>query len=202
MADIYVPPSARMKLPQWKMESCSSPLNLPWLVNAVLVSSLASKTLAGFCYLPMGDLDTMEALQATLPETEPCVEPDMYRKRSTWNPASSNLRIIPVLLLFSCSAVSDSWQPHELQHARLPCPSPSTEACTNSCPLSKWCHPIILSSGVPFSSSHQSFPASESFLMSWFFASGGQRIRASVSPSVLLMKSQDWFLLELTGLIL
>ena len=151
------------------MESCSSPLDLPWFVNAVLVSSLASKTLAGFCYLPMGDLDIMEAVQATLAETEARVEPDMYRNRSTWNPAVSSLRIIPILLLFSRSPMSESWWPCELRHTRLLCPSPSTGACTNSWPLSKWCHPTILSSGVPFL---QSFPASESFLMSWFFASG------------------------------
>ena len=67
------------------------PLNLPWFVNAVLVSSLASKTLAGFCYLPMGDLDTMEAVQATLAETKARVEPDMYRKRSTRTLAVSSL---------------------------------------------------------------------------------------------------------------
>ena len=68
------------------------------------------------------------------------------------------------LLLFSCSVVSDSLRPHGLQHARLPCPSPSPGACSNSCPLSQWCHPTISSSVIPFSSCLQSFPASGSFL--------------------------------------
>ena len=102
-------------------------------------------------------------------------------------------------LLFSCSVVSDSLQPHELQHARLPYPPPSPGVCPNSCPLSQWCHPTISSSVVPFSSCLQSFPASGSFLMSQLFASGGQSIGASTS--VLPMNIQDWFPLGLTGLI-
>ena len=73
---------------------------------------------------------------------------------------------------FSCSVVSDSLQPHGLQHARVPCPSPTRRACSNSCPSSWWCHPTS-SSVVPFSSRLQSFPASGSFLVSQFFASGG-----------------------------
>ena len=105
------------------------------------------------------------------------------------------------LLLFSCSAISDSLQPHGLQHTRLPCPSPSPRACSNSCPSSWWCHSTILSSVAPFSSCLQSFPASGSFLMSWLFASGGQSIGASAAASVLPMNIQDWFPLELTGLI-
>ena len=92
---------------------------------------------------------------------------------------------------FSCSVMSDSLQPHGLQHARLPCPSPSPGACSNSCPLSLGCHPIILSSVVPFSSCLQSFPAAGSFLMSWLFTSGGQSIGASASASVLPMNIQD-----------
>ena len=91
--------------------------------------------------------------------------------------------------------------PHGLQHARLPCPSPAPRACSNSCPSSRWCHPIISSSVVPFSSCLQSFPASGSFPVSQFFASGGQSIRASASASVLPMNIQDWFPLGLTGLI-
>ena len=70
------------------------------------------------------------------------------------------------LFLFSCSVMSNSLQPHGLQHARLPCPSPSPGACLDSCPLSQWCHPTILSSSVPFSSCLQSFPASGSYPMS------------------------------------
>ena len=88
-----------------------------------------------------------------------------------------------------------------VQHARLPCPSPTPGACSNTCPLS-WCyHPTISSSVIPFSSHPQSFPASETFSVSQFFASGGQAIGASASASVLLMNIQDWFPLGLTGLI-
>ena len=102
---------------------------------------------------------------------------------------------------FSHSVVSDSLQPHGLQHARPPCPSPTPGACSNSCPLSWWCHPTISSSIVPFSSCLQSFPASGSFPMSQFFSSGSQSIGVSASASVLPMNIQDWFPLGLTGLI-
>ena len=95
----------------------------------------------------------------------------------------------------------DFLQPHRLQHARLPCPSPTPRVCSNSCPLSWWCHPAISSSVVPLSSYLQSFPASGSFLMSWFFTLGGQSIWVSASSSVLSMNIQDWFPLGLTGLI-
>ena len=104
-----------------------------------------------------------------------------------------------LLLLFSHLVTSDNLWPHGLQHARLPCPLPSPGACSNSCPLSLWCHPTISSSVIPFSSCPQSFPASGSFLMSWLFVSGGQSIGASAS--VLPMNIQDWFPLGLTGLI-
>ena len=92
-------------------------------------------------------------------------------------------------------------QPHGLQHIRLPCPSPALRACSNSCPLSRWCHPTISSSVFPFSSCLQSFPASGSFPMSQFFSSGGQRIGVSASASVLPMNIQDWFPLGWTGCI-
>ena len=94
---------------------------------------------------------------------------------------------------FSHSVVSDSLRPHKPQHARPPCPSP------NSCPLSRWCHPTISSSVVPFSSCLQSFLASESFQMSQFFPSGGQKIGVSASTSVLPMNTQDWSPLGWTG---
>ena len=81
--------------------------------------------------------------------------------------------------------MSNSLRPHGLQHARLPCPSPTSGAYSNSCPLSQWCHPTVSSSVIPFSSRLQSFPASGSFPMSQFFASGGQSIGASASGSVL-----------------
>ena len=97
--------------------------------------------------------------------------------------------------------MSDSLWPSGLQHARLPHPSTSPRACSNSRPLSWWCHPTISSSVVPFSSCPQSLPPSGSFLMSQFFASGGQSIRASASASVLPMNIEHWFLLGLMGLI-
>ena len=100
-------------------------------------------------------------------------------------------------LQFSHSVVSDSLQPHGLQHARLPCPSPTPRACSNS--SSRWCHPTISSSGVPFSSHLQSFPASGSFPMSRFFASGGQCFGVSASASVLSVTIQDWFPLGWIG---
>ena len=105
------------------------------------------------------------------------------------------------LLMFSHSVVPDSLRPHRLQHARLRCPSPSPGACSNSCPLSWWCHPTIWSSVVPFSSCLQSFPASGSFLMSQFFATGGQSIEAAASASVIPTNIQGWFPLGWTGWI-
>ena len=111
------------------------------------------------------------------------------------------LSSVATFLLFSRSVMSDSLQPHGLQHARLPCPSPFPGACSNSCPLSRWCHPTISSSVVPFSSCLLSFLASGSFPMSWLFTSGGQSIEASDLVSVLPVNIQDWFPLGLTGLI-
>ena len=96
-------------------------------------------------------------------------------------------------VLFSCSVVSDSLQPHGPQHARLPCPSPAPRTYSNSCLLSQWCHPAISSSVIPFSPRLQSFPALRSFQISQFFASGGQSIGVSVSASVLPVNIQDWF---------
>ena len=93
----------------------------------------------------------------------------------------------------SQSVSSDSLRPHELQHARPPCPSPTPRVYTNPCPSSWWCHPAISSSVVPFSSCPQSLPASEPFPMSQLFASGGQSIAVSASTWVLQMNTQDWF---------
>ena len=100
----------------------------------------------------------------------------------------------------SRSVVSNSLRAHGLQHIRLPCPSPSPRACSNSCLLSQWWHPTILSSDIPFSSCFQSFPASGSLPVR-LFTSGGQSIGASGSASVPPMNIQDWFPLGLTGLI-
>ena len=102
---------------------------------------------------------------------------------------------------FSHSVVFNSLQPHGLQHARLPCQSPTLGAYSNSCPSSWWCHPTTSSSVGPFSSCLQSFPASGSFPMSQFFASGGQSIGVSASASVLPINAQDWFPLEWMGRI-
>ena len=108
-----------------------------------------------------------------------------------------------VSVQFSCSVMADSLWPQRLQHTRLPCPSTTPRAYSNSCPLSQRCHPTISSSVIAFSSSFwlPSFPASGSFLRSQFFALGGETIGASASPSVLPMNTHDWFPLGLTGLI-
>ena len=106
-----------------------------------------------------------------------------------------------ILLLFHHSVVSNSLWPHGLQHTRLLCPPLSPGIYSNSYPLSWWCHPVISSSVIPFSSDLQSFPASGSFPRSQFFASGGQKIEALALVSVLPMNIQDWLPLGLTGLI-
>ena len=102
---------------------------------------------------------------------------------------------------FSCSVMSDSLQPNGLQHTRPPCPSPSPGVYSNSSPSSRWCHPTISSSVIPFSSHLQSFPASGSLKMCQFFTSGGQSIGVSASASVLPMNTQDWSPLGWTGWI-
>ena len=117
-----------------------------------------------------------------------------FQKLRSWHSVPS--------VQFGHSVMSNSMQPHGLKHARLPCPSASPRVCSNSCPLSQWCHLVNhLILCHPFSSYLQSFPASGSFLMSQFFSSGGQRIEVSASASVLSMNIQDWFLLVWTGWI-
>ena len=101
---------------------------------------------------------------------------------------------------FSCSFVSDSLRPHESQHARPPCPSPTPRVHSDSHPLTQWCHPAISSSFVPFSCP-QSLPALKSFPMSQLFAWGGQSTGVSASESVLPMNTQDWSPLGWTGWI-
>ena len=98
-------------------------------------------------------------------------------------------------------AQSNSLQPHGLQHARLPCPSPIPIVYSNSCPSSRWCHLAVSSSVIPFSSCLQSFPASGSFPVSWFFTSGDQSFGVSASTSVFPMHIQNWFPLGWTGWI-
>ena len=112
--------------------------------------------------------------------------------------STRNIIYCNVVCVLSCSIMSDALQPHRLQHARLPCPSKSPGACSNSCLLNWLSRPTISSSVSPFSSCLQSFPASGALLMSWHLASGGisslhQRIGDSASIPVLLMSIQDWF---------
>ena len=102
---------------------------------------------------------------------------------------------------FSSSVVSESLRPCELQHARPPCPSPTSGVYPNSCPLSQWCHPTTSSSAVPISSHLQSFPASGSFQMSQLFTSGDQSIGVSASTSGRPINTQDWSPSEWTGWI-
>ena len=121
----------------------------------------------------------------------------LSRERVMAQPCFDASRVCCWDVQFSRSVMSDSLQPHGLQHARLPCPSPPPRLCSNSCPLSQWCHPTISSSVIPFFSCLQSFPASGSFPMSQFFASGGQSTGVSASASVLPMNNyafrMDWF---------
>ena len=113
----------------------------------------------------------------------------------------SFLIFIGVSVQFSPSVVSDSWRPHESQHARPPCPSPTPRVHSNSLPSSQWCHPAISSSVIPFSSGPQSLPASKSFPMSQLFAWGGQSTGVSASASFLQKQSQGWSPSEWTGWI-
>ena len=114
---------------------------------------------------------------------------------------SEKTQVLRLSVQLSRSVVSDSLWPHELQHARPSCPSPTPGVHSDSCPSSPWCHPAISSSVVPFSYCPQSLPASESFPMSQFFAWGGQSIGASALASVLPMSTQGWSPLEWTGWI-
>ena len=112
-----------------------------------------------------------------------------------------HIKFLKYSVQFSCSVMSDSFRPYESQHARPPCPSPSPRVHSNSCHSSRWCHPAISSSVIPFSSCPQSLPSLESFPMSQLFAWGGQSTRVSASASVLPMNTQNWSPLEWTGWI-
>ena len=126
----------------------------------------------------------------------------LHRVGHNWsNLAAATAFGIANSVQFSRSVMFDSLRPHWPQHARPPCPSPTPGAYPNSCSLSRWCHPIISSSVVPFSSCPQSFPASGSFQNSQLFASGGQSIGVSASTSVLPINTQDWSPLGWTGWI-
>ena len=121
--------------------------------------------------------------------------------RSSLQEINKKLKEMNQFSQFSHSVVSDSLWPHGPQHVRPPCPSPTPRVYPNPCPLSRWCHPTISSSVVPFSSCPQFFTASGSFQMSQFFTSGGQSIGVSASTSVLPMSTQDWSPLGWTGWI-
>ena len=128
---------------------------------------------------------------------------DLTFQRLRWSRKKNVIKGVlgeEVQFSFSHSVVSNSLQPHGLQHTRLPCPSPTPGACSNSCPSSRWCHPTISSSVLAVSSQLQSFPASGAFPVSQFL-SGGQSIGASASASVLPMHIQDWPPLGWTGWI-
>ena len=136
---------------------------------------------------------------------EKTVSVEMNQWKNEWTAAPTMNFIMPIALLssvqFSPSVVSDYLRPHESQHARPPCPSPTPGVYPNPYPLSRWCHPAISSSVIPFSSCPQSFPASGSFTMSQLFAWGGQSIGVSASTSALPMNTQDWSPLAWTGWI-
>ena len=116
-------------------------------------------------------------------------------------PYDPTITLLGIVVVFHSSVRSYSLQPHGPQYIRLPCPSLSPGVCSDSCPLSQWCHPTNSSSVISFSSCLQSFPASGSFLMSQLFTSDSQSIEALVSALVLPMNIQDWFPLGWTGLI-
>ena len=149
---------------------------------------------------------TVKVLAACVFETwAAALDPDLGTYIVYWGPpldseSAPGLSKLVSMLQVS-PVVSDSLWPHGLQHARPPCPSPTPRACPNSCPSSRWCHPTISSSVVPFSSCLQSVPASRSFQKSQFFTSGGRSIGALVSAPVLPTNSQGSFPLGSTGLI-
>ena len=131
-----------------------------------------------------------------LPANQSCMNNWCYK-----NVHHSRIVYIFSSVQFSHSVMSDSLWPHELQHTRPPCPSPGPRVHSNSHPLSRWCHPAISSSVVPFSSCPQSLPASKSFPVSQLFAWGGQSPGASALASFLPKKSQGWSPSEWTGWI-
>ena len=135
----------------------------------------------------------------TLPNCKTYLEPTLIKKVQYWHKDRYTDQFSSVQV--SLSVVSDYLWPHELQHARPPCPSPTPGVHSNSCPPSRWCHPAISSSVVPFSSCPQSLPASESFPMNQLFQWGGQSTGVSASASVLPKNTQDWSPLRWTGWI-
>ena len=125
----------------------------------------------------------------------------LIKKRNTCSSLLALITLVISSVQFSRSVMSNSLQPHESQHTRPPCPSPTPGVYSNSCLLHWWCHPAISSSVIPFSSRPQSLPASGSFPMSQLFTSGGQSTGVSSSASVLPVKTQDWSPLGCSGWI-
>ena len=166
---------------KWYIEKCSNPCPLSWWCHPAISSSVVPLFLLPSIFPSFRVFSSDSDLHIRWPK---------YWSFS-FSISSSNESV-----QFSCSVMSDSLGPHG-----PPCPSPTPRVYSNSCPLSRWCHPTISSSVIPFSSHLQSFPASGSFLMSQFFTSGGQSIGVPTSASVLPMNIQDWFPLGLTGLI-
>ena len=123
-----------------------------------------------------------------------------YTSIKGWSRKKFNRLVSSIKRFSSVAQLYPTLRPHEPQHARPPCPSPTFRVYSNSCPMSQWCHPTISSSVIPFSFRLQSFLASGSFQKSQFFASGGQSIGVSASTSVRPMNIQDWFRFGLTGL--
>ena len=121
------------------------------------------------------------------------MEIDLFSSTSSWLVVFGSEKPGLCYFQFNLLVVSNFLQSHGLQHIRLPCPSPTPSACSNSCPLSWWCHPTISSSVISFSFHLQSFPTSGSFPVSQYFTSGGQSIGASASASVVSVTIQDWF---------
>ena len=168
----------------WRGSPCPPPGDLPYWGNEH--ASFTSPALASGFFTISAAWEALNLIYKT-------------QKRLTENEFTITKRKSSVQ--FGHTVMSNSLQPHGLQQARPPCPSPTPGDYTNSRPLSRWCHPTIWPSVVPFSSCLRSFPASGSFPMSQFFMSGGQSIIVSASASVLPMNIQDWFPLGWTGWI-
>ena len=157
----------------WKQPRCPSAdewIRKPWYIYTIEYYSTVKK-------------NTFEWVLLRWMNMEPIIQSEVSQKEKHQYSIRSDQ--------ISRSVISDSLQPHELQHARTPCPSPTPGVHPDSRPSSQWCHPTISSSVVPFSCL-QSFPASRSFLMSQLFTSGGQIIGVSALASVLPMNTQDW----------
>ena len=171
--------------------------NFCLLVHCCTVTSLVAQMVK--------HLSTMQETQVRYLGREDPLEKETATHSSTlawkipWTEEPGRLQFSSIH--FDRSVVSDSLRPHELQHARPPCQSPTSGFYPDSCPLSRWCHPNISFSVVPFSSCPQSFPALGSYQMSQLFASGGQSIGVSASTSVLPMNTQEWSALGWTGWI-